>query len=473
MAKHRTLWRQRTLDATLDFATRTWRRPLTEQERTRFTHQLDALQATADKDAEGVLRTMLMRVLVSPHSLFRCEPIATTAAEKPLGAWELATRLSLFLWASLPDDDLRRCAADGSLLHDDALRQQTRRMLADPKARGLAEHFFGQWLGFAGFDRGEADPDREFFPAFTPQVRKSMHREAVAFFEDLVRNDRDIRLMVTADYSFLDDTLRNYYQLEPAAASSVTTGRKPVKPVKPTKPNASKPRGSTANDSMPDSEVESQQKEAFERTNVQSVGRGGVLGLGTILVKNSRTRRTSPVNRGLWVVENLLGQHLPPPPANVPPIPDTVEADQGKSLREQMVLHRNNAACAACHTRIDPFGFAFEAFDAAGRRRPAEVLKTIEYETTRDGVLLDGVDALRNYLQKRSDDVNRNLVRRMLGYALSRPVAVSDFPLVEQTVAMLPKHEYRVSSIVEPIVLSRQFRSHRPAKEHELAATKK
>jgi hypothetical protein len=212
--------------------------------------------------------------------------------------------------------------------------------------------------------------------------------------------------------------------------------------------------------------------EEFLRTDLSSAERGGVLGLGAILVRNSRTRRTSPVNRGLWVVENLLGQHLPPPPANVPPIPDAVESDQGRSLRRQMVMHRENPACAACHVRIDPFGFAFEAFDAAGRLRSADVRRTIEYETTRDGVLLDGLEPLRTYLRKRSDDVERNLVRRMLGYALSRPVAVSDFPLVDRTLAELPASGHRLSGIVERIVLSRQFRARRAADEREFAESK-
>ncbi|MBL8795329.1 MAG: DUF1588 domain-containing protein [Planctomycetia bacterium] len=210
----------------------------------------------------------------------------------------------------------------------------------------------------------------------------------------------------------------------------------------------------------------------FLRTDMSAVERGGVLGLGAILVRNSRTRRTSPVNRGLWVVETVLGRHLPPPPANVPQIPDAVEADRGKTLRQQMVLHRNNAACAACHARIDPFGFAFEAFDAAGRLRSAEVRKTIEYESTRDGVLLDGVESLRSYLRAHSHEVERTLVRRMLGYALNRPVAVSDFPLIDRTLEQLPKSDHRLSSIVEQIVLSRQLRARRAADEREFSQPK-
>jgi hypothetical protein len=152
----------------------------------------------------------------------------------------------------------------------------------------------------------------------------------------------------------------------------------------------------------------------------------------------------------------------------VPPIPDKVE--EGLPLREQMVKHRENAACASCHARIDPFGFAFEAFDAAGRLRPKEALEKIEYETTSDGVLLDGIESLRSYITQRSEQVHRNLIRRMLGYALNRPVSVSDTLLIERALQNLPKHEYHLSSVVETIVLSRQFRSHRPAEEREFAA---
>jgi hypothetical protein len=719
MGQHRALWRERTLAAVSEFATQAWRRPLTEQEQARFERLCDSLQHVADSDVEGVLRTMLMRVLVSPHFLFRCERIATDGKEAPLDAWELATRLSLLVWASLPDEELRRCADDGSLLRDDVLRKQTRRMLADPKARGMAEHFFGQWLGFAGFDRSKRGPDVEAFPKFTPQVRRSLHQEAVTFFEDLIRNDRDVRLMVSGDYSFLNPTLSQYYEvtgrrptLQPAAtvganppratsglavwldaadastivhsdgqvrqwqdksgnrnhlsqtkadlqpvysksginggpslsfdrdvlmsqesrfvydqhlilvvakakqASSdilgsggtgagdillmnhqnkyrghfwsggnltVMDSKKPVlktpavycqhsdgktlqirrngmldvnAPLKKTPagtlrqfivgsrhsrdgsfigevaevivflgdvganelqqaegylahkwgiakelPNdhpcksapptnlwfmassteivAQRKRSKVSNSAtgkvvgsqrMPKipSTSGNQVSDGFGLTDMRAAGRGGVLGMGAILIRNSRTRRTSPVNRGVWVVENLLGRHLPSPPADVPPIPDKVE--EGLSLRQQMVKHREVEACASCHARIDPFGFAFEVFDAAGRLRPKAFRDKIEYETTRDGVKLDGIESLRRYITQRSEQVSRTLIRRMLGYALNRPVAVSDTPLIDRALGDLPKHEYRLSNVVENIVLSRQFRSHRAAKEREFSA---
>jgi hypothetical protein len=445
MNQHRLLWRERTLAAVKSFASQAWRRPLTEQEQTRFEQLYDSMHHVVETDVEGVLRTMLMRVLVSPHFLFRCERIASDGKEAPLDPWELATRLSLMIWASLPDEELRQCAADGSLLRDDTLREQTRRMLADPKARGMAEHFFGQWLGFAGFDRSKRGPDVEAFPEFTPQVRRSLHGEAVAFFEDLIRTDRDIRLIVSADYSFLDETLLAYY-----GGDRLTPGQK------------EKVRQAKA--SAADSPIN---ENAFERVEMKTSGRGGVLGMGAILIRNSRTRRTSPVNRGVWVVENLLGRHLPSPPADVPPIPDKVE--EGLSLREQMVKHREVKACASCHARIDPFGFAFEAFDATGRLRPKEFRDKIEYESAPDGVKLDGIESLRSYIMQRSEQVNRNLIRRMLGYALNRPVAVIDDPLIERTVGKLSKNEYRLSCVVENIVVSRQFRSHRPATEREFA----
>ncbi|MFT7641677.1 MAG: hypothetical protein ACI9G1_003428 [Pirellulaceae bacterium] len=718
MDQHRNLWRVRTLAAVTEFANQAWRRPLTERERARFERLYDSMPHVADTEIEGLLQTMLMRVLVSPHFLFRCERIASDGKEAPLDAWQLATRLSLMIWASLPDEELRRCAADGSLLRDDVLRNQTRRMLADPKARGMAEHFFGQWLGFSGFDRSKRGPDVEAFPEFTPQVRRSLHGEAVAFFEDLIRNDRDVRLMVSGDYSFLNPTLNQYYEvtggpatLQPAATvgaipsrNGATSGlavwldaadtstivhsdgqvrqwqdksgnrnhlsqtKEALQPVysksglngQPslsferdvlvsqgsrlaydqhlilvvakarqtssdilgsggtgagdillmnhqnkyrghfwsggslTVMDSKKPAATTAivycqhsdgktlqirrNGSLDvnapltktpagtlrqlivgsrhsaggsfigevaevivflgvvsadelqraegylahkwgiakelpsdhpcksapptnvwfmraATETVAQREQSklstsatgqvadsqrppnippiggtqvgsgFGLTDMRASGRGGVLGMGAILIRNSRTRRTSPVNRGVWVVENLLGRHLPSPPADVPPIPDRVE--EGLSVREQLVKHREVKACASCHARIDPFGFAFEAFDAAGRLRPKEFLDKIEYEKTSDGVLLDGVESLRMYITQRSELLHRNLIRRMLGYALNRPVAVSDTPLIVRTLEDLPKNEYRLSNVVEHIVFSRQFRFHRPATERE------
>ena len=341
-------------------------------------------------------------------------------------------------------------------MKDEVLAQQTKRMLADPKARGMAEHFFGQWLGFSGFSRNKmTGPDLEAFPTFTSEVRLSLHQESVTFFEDLVRNDRDLRLIVNADYSFVNSTLLNYY-------GGLRNPVKPVKPVVASKPSRPivPPPPKPVIDHEPD----------FEKISMSAYGRGGVLGMGSILVKNSRSRRTSPVNRGVWVVENLLGRHLPPPPGNVPSIPDEKD-EEGLSLRNKMVKHRGNPACAGCHARIDPFGFAFEAFDAAGRLRTPQQRKAIQYETTRDGMSLNGLAALRDYLRGHSEEIQRNLIRRMLGYALNRPVAVSDFPFIDTTLEKLPVQDYRISAVVEQIVLSRQFRFHRAAKELEFSAT--
>lgn len=432
---HDALWRARTLTALNDFACRAWRRPLRPAEERQFAERFDALRA-AGRHQEDILRWQIARILLSPRFLFRVEPRGGDGSERPLNAWELATRLSLFLWSSLPDGELHRAATDGSLLKPGGLAAQAKRMLADPRADALAAEFFGQWLGFTGFDQATGGPDRSVFPDFSPEIRTSMHGEAMAFFGDLVAGDRDVRSIVSAEYTFLDDRLRSYYGI-------------------------SAPSGGSASSAATGAAV------AFTRTPVTGVGRGGVLGMGAVLVQTSRLRRTSPVLRGQWVVKDLLGLHLPPPPADVPQIPDQPDAD-GMSVRERLRKHRESAACATCHARIDPYGFALESFDASGRRLSAEHRAKIEPERLPDGTELADADSLRRYLMGQQDRLVTSLAKRLVGYALGREVRISDQALIEQMRSAAAAGGYRFSTLVSAIVTSRQFSHRRDAREEDL-----
>ena len=439
-------WRERTLAAVADFATRAWRRPLTTADREALAAAYDSTGQLALLDAEGVLRALLTRVLVSPHFLYRMEQGQGEGTTKnALSPWELATRLSLTLWASLPDEELRRHAADGSLLEDHVLRSQVRRMLADPRAggTGLVEHFFGEWLGFVGFSVSTRGPDATVFPEFTPEVRRSLHGEATAFFTDLVRHDRDVRFIVDGGHSFLDEPLRTYYR--PDGEPTFRFAEK------------------VATDSglAPALAAAAAPLAGFSVTDMRPAGRGGVLGLGAILVNNSRQKRTSPTNRGAWVVEKLLGRHIPPPPPNVQPLPDEPASAASLSLHEQLQRHSRDAACAGCHRRIDPYGYALESFEANGRRRSREHLASLVSLEDREGRRIDGLDGLRNYLRDHETETLRSLARHFLGYALNRGVLLTDRPLIDEIVAALPQNEYRFSTAVERVVLSQQFRFRR------------
>src|SRR5205807_8781052 len=240
--------------------------------------------------------------------------------------WELAARLSYFLWSSVPDEELRRETAAGRLHEPDVLARQTQRMLKDGRLRALAIEFGTQWIHVRGFD-GLKEKNERLFPMFDDRLRAAIYEEAILFFEDLFQSDQSVTRVLDADYTFLDETLAKHYGI----------------------PGVSGPQWR---------KVE----------GVKKYGRGGVLGLASVQTKESGASRTSPVLRGNWVVETLLGEKLPRPPANVPRLPE-VEGDGGLTTRQPVERHAREPACAACHVRIDPFGFALEKYDTIGRLR--------------------------------------------------------------------------------------------------------
>ena len=404
------------LDALLGFADRAWRRSLSADERETL------LAAYRSDRAEGIkhdpaLRAALARVLSSPWFLYRVEQPAAGPRWQPVSGDELAARLSFLLWDSIPDEEVRAAAPR---LHEPAVMEaQVRRMIKDSRTRGMAEEFGARWLGVRDFvaNHGRSLKD---FPEFTPAVRDALAEEPVRFFEDLLINDRAVNDVIATDSVIVNDVLAKHYGI----------------------PGVTGP-------------------EWRRLEKVAAYGRGGLLGLGAVLAKQSAAARTSPIKRGAWVAR-MLGDRLPNPPPNVPPLPDAVPA--GLSVRELTERHRKDANCAACHVRIDPYGMTLEQFDAIGRLRPASAMKPGESRATlRDGTDVHDFAGLRNYVAgPRREDLLRTLARKLTGYALSRAVLPSDRALVDEvTKTMIAGGRWSDALLV--IVRSEPFRCIRPA----------
>jgi hypothetical protein len=402
--------------AVVELAGRAYRRPLRPEEEGRLWSLYTRLRQQ-NLPHEEAIRMLIAHLLVAPEFLYKLEVPGNGTTPGPVSDHELATRLSYFLWSSMPDGELR-AAADAGRLHDfDVLLGQTRRMLASPASRRLAEEFGMQWLhvyGFAGHDEKNA----EAFPTFSG-LRADMEEETVRFLDDFFRHDRSILSLIDANHTFLNERLAKHYGIE----------------------------GVTG--------------DAWRRVDdVRKHGRGSILGLATTLSTQAGASRTSPILRGNWLYEAILGEKLPKPPKDVPLLAETVPA--GFSERQLIAMHSENAACAKCHRHIDPFGFALEEFDAIGRVRTADAAgRPIDATATvLDGTVIDGQPGLRGYLLgPRRDQFVRVFCRKLLGYALGRGVQLSDEPFLDDMVAGLAAQDYRVSVAIEAIVTSSQFRT--------------
>ena len=364
-------------------------------------------------DHDPAIRLSLARVLTSPEFLYRREEQPEGTEPQPVSSAELATRLSYFLWSSGLDDELRWLIEDGphELQQDAKLKKQTARMLRDPKIRRLAVQFATQWLHLRDFDQND-DKNEALYPDFA-ELRDDMYEETVLFFEDMFRNDGSILDLLDADHTFLNETLAKHYGIEGVTGPEWRR-------------------------------VES----------VKSQGRGGVLGMATLLASQSGASRTSPILRGNWIFETLLGERLPRPPANVPQLPQ--EVPTGLTARQLIEKHSSVPACAKCHARIDPYGFALEQYDAIGRMRSGDVNTKAALG---DGRTVEGIDGLRKYLlTERRDDFVRQFCRKLLGFALGREVQLSDELLLDEMKRKLEAGDYRFSIAVQTIVSSRQFR---------------
>ncbi len=407
----------RHLAALLELAELAFRRPLSDAESTELRDLYHRLRQQ-DLAHEQAIQLTLARVLVSPAFLYRLEQPGPGAKSQPVSDWELASRLSYFLWSSQPDGELRSVAAAGQLRDDGALLAQTRRMLADPRARRLAIEFACQWLHIRDFDKRDEKSERHF-PTFAG-LREAMYEESIQFFADLFQNDRSVLDILDADHTFLNEDLAKHYAIPGVTGT------------------------------------------AWRRVEgVQQFSRGGILAQATTLATQSGASRTSPILRGNWISEVLLGERLPRPPKDVSQLPEDDATTANLTMRQLVELHTNDLKCAVCHQRIDPLGFALEGFDAIGRYRDREVDdQPIDTQARApDGAQFEGLDGLRKYLlNERREAFLRQFNRKLLGFALGRAVQLSDEPLLSKMRDELSDQDYRFRAALEAIVLSPQFR---------------
>jgi mono/diheme cytochrome c family protein len=405
-------------------ARRAYRRPPSEAE-------LDVLLRVYKLALENgrshpeALRLVLKAVLVSPQFLF-ITPGGGTAPSAdivPLGAHQLASRLSYLLWATMPDAELSALADSGKLGEPEVLAAQTRRLLADPRSRALFDGFGAQWLGLDKLAGKTFDLSK--FPQMTPTLRASMLGEGRLFFESILRENRSVATFLSADYAFVNETLAQIYGLKGVRGPEL------------------------------------------RRVALSDGDRGGILSMPGILATTSFPNRTSPVNRGVWVLEQILGQHVPPPPANVPPL-EKQDHDKiaGLTLRQRTELHRRDPTCASCHRVLDPIGFGLENFDAIGRwRERDESGGVIDATGELPGDLrFSSPKELKRIVAGRLDDFARNLNGRLLAYALCRQLEGYDEIVVERMSRSLAQDGYRMQTLVVAVVTSYPF-THRRINE--------
>ena len=403
-----------------DFARRAFRRPVAARELDGYLGLVKRAQQQEGSLAEG-LTVGIQAILVSPDFLFRMERDRAGAASThhPISQHELATRLSYFLWSSMPDAQLRRAADTGTLRNPRVLTAQVRRMLRDPKSHALSENFGGQWLQFRALE--SVTRDRERFPDFEDYLRLSMRRETELFIDNIIRQDRRILDFIDGRYSFMNERLARHYGI----------------------PNVSGP--------------------AFRRVDLTDTPRGGVLTQASVLTVSSYATRTSPVLRGRWVLDNLLDAPPPEPPPDVPNLKEE-EIGSAASMREQLEMHRKDPTCASCHKRMDPLGFGLENFDAVGAWRTVDGKFPIDATgTLPDGRSFNGPDELRVILKADHQAFEQCLTSKLLTYALGRGLERYDKRTVSGIVSRLPEHEYRFSGLVLEIVNSLPFQSRRSA----------
>ncbi len=366
---------------------------------------------------EAGIESALQYILASPEFLFRFEadPADVPAGGRyRIGDLALASRLSFFLWSSIPDDELLNLAAQKKLHEPAVLAQQVRRMLADPKADALTANFAEQWLFLRNLK--SVAPNLDAFPDFDDNLRDAMKEETELFFRSILREDRSVVDLLTADYTFVNERLARHYGIPGVYGSQ------------------------------------------FRRVHVADEARRGLLGQASILTVTSYAARTSPVQRGKWILTNLLGVPPQPPPPNVPELKENGDDGKPHSLRERMEMHRANAVCAGCHKVMDPIGFALENFDAVGHWRKSDDGAVIDPSGTLfEGTHVDGPVALRNMLVARPETFVGVMTEKMLTYALGRGLEYYDMPAVRKIVNDSAANGFRFSSIVAGIVSSPPF----------------
>lgn len=399
-----------------------YRRPPTEAELDVLVKVFDL--GTANKlDRAAALKLMLKAVLVSPQFLFITPSKEAATGEKivPLDDYQLASRLSYLLWATMPDEELSKLADEGKLHEPEVLKVQTRRLLADKRSRALFDGFGAQWLGTAELKDKTFDAAK--FPEMTSELRAAMYDEARLFFESIVRENRSVVAFVNSDYTFLNGTLAKIYGLE-----KKITGPE------------------------------------MQKVKLTNANRGGILAMPGVLATTSFATRTSAVKRGVWVLEQVLGQHVPPAPPNVPALE---KQDQKKvanlTLRQRTELHRTNAVCANCHKILDPIGFGLENFDAIGRWRdkdesggPIDAVGELP-----GGKHFSSPKELKALIAARETDLTRNLTEKLLAYALCRQLDGYDHIIVDQMLQTIAKDGNKMQTLISEIVTSYPFLNRR------------
>jgi hypothetical protein len=402
-----------------NFTRRAFRRPVTEPEVSRYFSLFQA----ADRDGarfEEAIRMALAGVLVSPHFLFRGEFGSASSPKdgtQPVDEFALASRLSYFLWSSLPDEELFREAERGTLRRN--LQKQVSRMLKDGKSKAFVENFAGQWLQLR--DLKLTSPDAVQFPAFNDELREAMLKETELFFAHILQENRSALEFIDANYSFINEPLASLYGIAGVKGDQ------------------------------------------FRRVSLKGTRRGGVLTQASVLAITSNPSRTSPVKRGKWVLENILGSPPPPPPADVPELKEGKEAALSGTLRQRMEQHRNDAGCASCHSRMDPIGFGFENFDAIGAWRDKEGEFAVDPSGTLvSGESFNGPDGLKQILLKQKrDEFIRCLAEKVLTYALGRGLEYYDKCALDEITKRMARDRYRFSTLVLEVTRSVPFQMRR------------
>ncbi|MEX2262747.1 MAG: DUF1592 domain-containing protein [Bryobacteraceae bacterium] len=400
------------------FLPRAFRRPVSLEDVERHLELFRAAQTRGETFNDSVLFA-LQGILISPHFLFRLEEPNPSPEPRLVSGYALATRLAYFLWGSMPDDVLFDLAAQGKLREPETLTGQVVRMLKDAKAREFAESFVEQWLGTRELGR-DIKPDAKLFPEYyDAEIRSAMRYEPILFFQEILAQNHSLLNLLDSKFTISNNKLQRHYGLE--------VGKLRQQPVR-----VELPEGSH---------------------------RGGLLGMAAVLAVSSYPQRTSPVLRGKWVLEAILGTPPPPPPPNVPELEEAHGGAVPKTLRERLMQHRENPTCAACHNRIDPLGFGLENYDVLGRWRTEDGGKPIDSKgELPDGTMFEGPKELKAVLLERKDLFIRNLTAKMFGYALGRGLTMEDYCTVEQVVGQLEKNEYSAHTLIQEIVLSVPFR---------------
>jgi hypothetical protein len=416
------------------FLRRAFRRPPTADELQRSIKLAETVMARGDKWEAG-MQVAMQAALCSPKFLFRVETdeAPKNPETRPLDEFQLASRLSYFLWSSIPDDTLLDLAERKQLnAHFD---EQVRRMLADSRASALIKNFAMQWLQIKRIEF--ISPDGKLFPTFDDKLRASMLRETELFVESIIREDRSVLELVDASYTFLNEPLAKHYGIADTVGNLV--GQKPAR-----------------------SGGQPILGEQFRRVALQDRSRGGLLTQASVLTVTSNPTRTSPVKRGKWVLEQILGAPPPSPPPNVPELPEKEKDVSAASLRQRMEVHRRNPACANCHARMDAIGFALENFNAVGAFRTRDGSFAIDATgELADGTKFTGPVELKAMVLKHKEEFTRCLTEKLLIYATGRGLEPYDRPTVERIVKALPVGDYKFSALVGEIVRSDAFRKRR------------